>query len=113
MKSNQGTANVTTAFGEDLGDKSFTHDFEWTSFESYAEIPANELPSNVEVLKMVNAKRKASAQSSARSAEFTKRGIKAPTLEDPDVQFKTIVKALVASGKSQAVAEQIARANLG
>jgi hypothetical protein len=73
----------------------------YDAFENYEEVKsANELPSNDEVLAFVNNKKKANARQKAMQAALEAAGIEKPTLEnDKDLQWKTMYKSLIASGK--------------
>lgn len=86
-------------------------------FEAYTSIDelktANDMPSNDEIVKFVNDKRKANARQKSMQAALDAAGIAKPTLEDPKVQFTQMVKILVTSGKSDAEARAIASAALG
>lgn len=87
------------------------------SFEAYADfdemVTAQDGLSRDEQVAAVNNKRKANARQKSMQAALDAAGISKPTLEDPQVQLKTIIKALVASGRSDAEATQIAESTLG
>ena len=61
----------------------------------------------------VNNKRKAKARQKAMNAALDEAGIEKPTMEDPQVQLQTIIKALVASGRSKDEATTLAETTLG
>lgn len=77
------------------------------------EIPAKESPDADELLSYVNNKRKANARQKSMQSALDAAGIAKPTLDDPEVQFKQMVKILTTAGRSDADARQMANANLG
>lgn len=78
------------------------------------EIPAKENPTEDDILDYVNNKRKANARQKAMQASLDAAGISKPALgEDMLFTFNQMVKILVATGKSEADAKQMANANLG
>jgi hypothetical protein len=113
MKAETFKGTIESAYGSPLATPlSFSGSFD--AYESYDEAStANDLPSRDEQLAFVNNKRKANARQKAMQTALDAAGINKPTLDDPQVQLKTIIKALVASGKSEADATQIAEATLG
>lgn len=114
MKTETYSGSIENAYGKPLASTvKFSGSFE--AFENYSELVAqNELPSHQEIVDFVNNKRKANARQKSMADALTTAGIEKPTLEnDADLRFKTLVKTIVASGKSQEVAEQTARTILG
>lgn len=113
MKSETFKGSIESAYGSTLP---AAIKFEG-SFEAYADYDeaaaANDLLSHQEIVDAVNNKRKANARQKAMTAALDAAGISKPTLEDPQVQLKTIIKALVASGRSESEATQVAEATLG
>ncbi len=85
----------------------------YEAIEKFEEIPAKEMPSNEEIVDFLNTKRKANARQKSMGEALTAAGIVKPTLENnTDLQIKTMVKSLVASGKyteeaATAVAKQV------
>jgi hypothetical protein len=77
------------------------------------EIPAKEVPDADELLTYANNKRKANARQKSMQSALTAAGIEKPTLENPEEQFKQMVKILVTAGKTEEDARQMANANLG
>lgn len=78
------------------------------------EIPAKENPDADELLDYVNNKRKANARQKAMAAALQAAGIVKPEVgEDMEFTFKQMVKILLATGKDEATARQMANANLG
>jgi len=111
MKTVTVNAEVGKAYGETLP-KPLPFSFSYDELEKGDAIPAKEQLDDEDIRNAVNAKRKASARSVEQNKVLRENGISAPTLEDPDVQFKTMVRTLVAAGAPQDVAEQMARATL-
>lgn len=113
MKSESYKGTIESAYGSPLPEAiKFSGSFD--AFESYEEVAtANDLPKNSEILDFVNNKRKANARQKSMQDALTAAGINKPTLEDPQVQLKTIIKALVASGRSEDEATKVAEATLG
>ena len=112
MKTIQNHATVSKAFGQELEKEiKFTYDAE--QYEKFEEIPAKEIPDNDAILNLVNQRKVAAARAAETSRLLTEAGIKAPTLEDPKVQFATLVRTLKASGKAPAEAEALANQLLG
>ena len=85
------------------------------AFESIEEVRAkNEFPSDDEVVNFVNNRRKANARQKSMADALEAAGIEKPTLEnDKDLQLKTLIKTLVASGKTETDATQVAKSLLG
>jgi hypothetical protein len=113
MKTESFGFTIEKAFGNDLP-RALDVAAEYEAYETYAEIPANELPSEKEVVQFLNAKAKASARAAATTKALSDAGIQKPTLENSEeLRFNTIVKALVAGGIEKAAAEQQAKALTG
>jgi hypothetical protein len=105
------SGSIETAYGKTL-DTPLAYSGEATQYDSVQEAKdkdAGVWPSEKEVLKSVNADAVQSATASARKSALDAAGIKPPTAEDPDVAFKILVKTMLAQGKSQDVAEQLAK----
>jgi len=78
------------------------------------EIPAKEVPDADELLAYANNKRKANARQKAMQVALTAAGIEKPEVgKDMEFTFREMVKILVATGKTEDVAKQMANANLG
>lgn len=77
------------------------------------EIPAKEQPDPEEILAFVNNRRKASARQAAMNVALNAAGIEKPTLDEPEVQHREMVKILMKAGRDEATARQMANANLG
>lgn len=107
------TGTIETAYGKTL-DRPLPYSGEATQYESVAEAKeAGVWPSEKEILKSVNADLVQAGTAAARKSALDAAGIKAPTAEDPEVAFKILVKTMVAQGKSQEAAEQLAKQMLG
>ena len=113
MKSEKFSGTMESAYGKVLPNKvEFSGDFQ--AYENIQEIrDAKDEPSDDEVVSFVNSKRKAAARQKAMNTALDAAGIQKPTLEDPQVQLATIIKALVASGRSEAEATALAESTLG
>ena len=113
MKTEKLSGDISTAYGQALSTP-VKYEGSVSLYETPDEVrAANDWPSNDEIVNFVNRNRSANERQKLMKAALDAAGYKKPTLEDPAVQFATIVKALVASGKTQEQAEQIARASLG
>lgn len=113
MKSETFSGTIENAYGQKL-DTPIAFEGTYNAFETYQEVvEAGEVPSNDEIVKVVNAKIKANERQKAMQKALDDAGIKKPTLEDPQVQLSTMVKVLRAAGKSEEEATQQARALLG
>lgn len=106
------SAKVETAYGQTLAEP-VTFSYSYEELVKGDEIPADEQPDADDLRSYVNQKRNATARSKAQNDALTAAGISKPTLEDPNVQLSTMVKVLVAAGKSAQEADTIARATLG
>jgi hypothetical protein len=112
MKTVQNHATVRTAFGQEL-DKEIKFTYEAEIYEKFEEIPADKLPDNEAILSLVNQRVVAAARAAKTSELLTEAGITKPTLEDPKVQFATMVKTLIASGRGREEADALAKQLLG
>lgn len=113
MKLEKFTGKMESAYGNDLPTPlKFSGEFQ--AYETIEEIrAANDLPSDKEVVTSVNARRKASEVQKARTAALEAAGIKAPTNEDPRTAHKNMVAILVAQGKTEDEAVDLATKVLG
>ena len=112
MKEINKSARVETAYGNTLAEP-ITFSYTYAELQKGDEIPAAEMPDADDIRSFVNQKRNAKARSAAQNEALSAAGIQKPTLEDPEVQLKTMVKVLVAAGNTEEVAEQQARTMLG
>ncbi|MGV1006918.1 MAG: hypothetical protein ACOYEV_19630 [Candidatus Nanopelagicales bacterium] len=114
MKSETYKGTISQAYGQTLS-KSIEFNGSYDAFENIEEVKAkNEFPSDDEIVSFVNARNKANARQKSMTAALDAAGIQKPTLEnDADLRLKTMVKTLVASGKSQEEAESLAKTLLG
>ena len=109
---------IENAYGEKLEDCSYAEgktpvkslDFVGTyeALQNYASISPDEMPNEKDILLLVNNARKASARQKAMQKVLDDAGVQKPTLKDKDFQIKSMIKVLVAAGKSEDVARQIA-----
>lgn len=113
MKTEKFSGTMESAYGKVLPSKlSFEGSYEaYTSIDEVRS--AKDEPSDDEVVAFVNSKRKAAARQKAMNEALTAAGIEKPTLEDPQVQLATIIKALRAAGRSEAEATALAESTLG
>ena len=115
MKTETFKGNIESAYGKPVSPAlSFEGEFE--AFETVTELKEkNEYPSEDEIVSFVNNKRKANKRQQVMTATLDAAGYEKPTLEtDTDLQVKTIVKALMASGKhTEVTALAAAKASLG
>lgn len=113
MKTEKFSGTIESAYGSQL-DTALKFEGTFEAYESVDEVKAgNDFPNNDEILAFVNNKRKANARQKSMTETLTAAGINKPTLDDPQVQLATIIKALVASGKSKDDATKLAEATLG
>lgn len=90
---------IENAYGQPL-DKPLAFSGSYEMLVKGDEIPAKEQPDANDILNYVNAKRKANARQKAMQEVLDAAGIEKPTLENNvDLQVRTMVKSLVASGK--------------
>ena len=105
-------ARVETAYGNTLAEP-ITFSYGYEELQKSDTIPADEMPDSDDLRSFVNQKRNAAARSKAQNEALANAGIVKPTLDDPDVRLKNMVKILVANGVAADAAEQQARAVLG
>jgi hypothetical protein len=95
MKSESFSGSVASAYGETLP-KPVAFSGTYEAFETFDEVKgANELPSNDEIVTMVNNKRKANARAKATQAALDAAGIQRPDPNSPEVLRKTAIATLV------------------
>lgn len=114
MQTENFKGTIESAYGDKLPKAlSFSGSFE--AYQTLDEVPADKRPTDSEIVDFVNSKLKANARQAAMNKVLTENGITKPTLEDsPELQVKTMVKALVSSGKyDEAQATAIAKQTLG
>lgn len=120
MKRETVNGEMATAFGKPVtsyegvtGPVKYSTEVEL--FESFDELKAaNALPSNDDLVDMVNARRKNNARQAAMAKALTDAGIQKPTLEtSEELRYKNIYDALRAAKKSHEEADAIARSSLG
>lgn len=113
MKTEKFSGTMENAYGKVLPEPvKFSGSFE--ALETIEEVrAANEYPDDKEVIAWANAKRKASERQKAMNQALQDAGVTKPTLEDPQVQLATIIKALRAAGRSEDEAVALAENTLG
>lgn len=112
MKNVTKSATVTTAYGNTLPNP-ITFSYSYVEYEKGDTIPASELPDEDGIRSFVNGRLNAAARSKEQASALEAAGVKKPTLEDPNVQLATMIKVLMAAGRDEATATQIARTALG
>lgn len=113
MKSEKFSGTMESAYGKVLPSK-LTFSGTYDAYENIQEVrDAKDEPSDDEVVNFVNSKRKAAARQKSMNDALEAAGIQKPTLEDPQVQLATIIKALRAAGRSEAEATALAESTLG
>lgn len=114
MKDVTATGVIETAYGQEVK-PAIPYEFSYKAYENFEEAArANALLSNKEHLNAINNKEKASARSAKVAEVLEAKGYKKPTLENnPDLQLKTLVSVLVAAGRSEEDAMQVAKMTLG
>lgn len=103
---------IENAYGQEL-ETAIAFKGSYEHVLSYESISPKELPDREDIVSFVNAKRKANARQKSMQAALDAAGIKKPTLDDPAVQYREMVKILVKSGKSEVEAKAVASAALG
>jgi hypothetical protein len=101
------------AYGKPIAPLKYETSFE--AFDNADEIrSAGEWPKDTDVVKFVNAQRKANARQKAMQAAWDAAGLIKPTLEnDEQLRLKSMHKIFVAAGKSETEARTLASAALG
>lgn len=112
MKTETFKFNVETAYGQTLS-PAIPVSGSYEELENYEEIPAKEMPDRDDILKVVNAKRKAASRAKATTEALQAAGIEKPTAKDNSVAIREMAKIFKLRGDSDEVAEQKARAALG
>jgi hypothetical protein len=109
-----GTGVIETAYGQEVK-PAIPYEFSYEAYETFEEAARNNaLLSNKEHLNAINNKEKAQARSKKVAELLEAKGYKKPTLENnPDLQLKTLVQVLVAAGRSEEDATQVAKMTLG
>jgi hypothetical protein len=105
-------ARVETAYGRQL-DSPIDFSYVYEELIDGDSIPAAEVLEPKDMRSFVNAKRNASARSTAQNKALSDAGIEKPTLEDPAVRLAGMVKIFIANGENPTTAEQMARQALG
>ena len=105
---------IENFYGKPLTEK-LAYDAESVKYATPDEVrQANAWPKDSEIVDFVNARAKATARQNAMQAAVNAAGIVKPTLENDDqMKLKGMVKILVAAGKTEAEAKDIASNTLG
>jgi hypothetical protein len=113
MKTETFKGTIESAYGRTLPNK-LTFSGEFEAYETVDELrAANKYPSDDDIVSFVNAKEKSNARQKAMNETLNAAGIEKPTMDDPQVQLATIIKALRASGRSEEEAISLAEGTLG
>lgn len=116
MKTETFEAVAESAYGSELP-SAVKYQFTVNLLEAQSEIPAEEQPSAKDIVTLVNNKRKANARQKAMLIAFDAAGIKAPKVDESadGILFaaKQTVKTLIATGKGENEAKQMAAALFG
>ena len=105
-------AQVATAFGQTLPTP-IDFEYQYEELQKGDEIPADEQPDADDLRAYVNTKRNSAARAKAQNEALSNAGIVKPTLEDPDVRLKSMVKILIANGMDETTATVTAKTALG
>lgn len=113
MKTEVLEGTIENAYGKKL-DTPVNYKGEFQAYETAQEVrTANDMPSDDEVVSFRNQQKRAATRQKLMQDALDKAGIKKPTLENsPELRYKSIFDALVASGKSTTEADAIAKAAL-
>jgi hypothetical protein len=104
---------MESAYGKNL-EKPIRFEGSFEELQNVKEIPAKEYPTDEDILSFVNNKRKAAERQKVMNAALFGAGVEKPKLEeDKQAQLRMIFKALVAAGRSENEARQVASATLG
>jgi len=108
MKTETFSGTVENAYGEKLPTP-VRISGSYEAFETFTEVQAaNEVPSNDEIVAVVNAKRKANARAKATVEALDAAGITKPDPNSPEVLRKTLIRNLMkAKGLEESQASQI------
>src|SRR5262245_3025711 len=99
MKTVNKTAKVGTAYGQTLAEElSIAYSYE--ELQKGDVIPTDEQLDEEDIRGVVNQKRNAAARAKATNAKLEEAGIQKPTLDDPNVQVREMVKVLRAADKN-------------
>lgn len=112
MKDVTRKATVQTVYGQTLAE-AIEFEFTFSELQKGDTIPADETPDADDLRTFVNTRRASKARSEKQNEIVAGLGIAKPTLENPDVALATMIKVLVAQGKTPADANQLARTMLG
>ena len=114
MKRETFKGTIEQAYGKALATP-LSYEADYELFENAGEMrSAGEWPSDSDIVKFKNAQAKANARQKATVAALEAAGIAKPTLEtDGQFRLREMAKILVAAGKSEDEARNLASATLG
>lgn len=114
MKVVKFSGTLESAYGKALPTP-LAYDAEFSLYENPAELrAAGGWPNDATIVKFVNAQAKANARQKATVATLEAAGIVKPTIENDDqMKLREMAKILVAAGKSDDEARNIASVTLG
>jgi len=114
MKTEKFKGKIENAYGKPLA-VALPYEAEFDSFESIAEVnAANAYPKDADIVDFLNAKAKANARQKGMQVALDAAGIIKPTLEnDGQLRLRSMLKILVAAGKTEDEAKALASATLG
>lgn len=112
MKTVEFKGTIEKAYNQTLPEPvAYSGSFE--ELEKSDAIPEKEKLTDEDILSVVNNKRKASARQSAMQEALKAAGIEKPTLDDPQVQLREMIKILTKAGRSEEDARSLAETTLG
>jgi hypothetical protein len=114
MKNETFTGTIENFYGKPVS-PALTYEATVEKFETIDEVKSkNEYPSDSEIVDFINAKRKANARQKAMQVAADGAGLVKPTLEnDGQLRLKSMYKILIASGKSESEARELASTVVG
>lgn len=109
MTSEKFTGTIENFYGKPVS-PALTYEATVEKFDTIDEVKAqNEYPKDSEIVDFINAKRKANARQKAMQVSADAAGLVKPTLEnDGQLRLKSMFKILIASGKTEAEAKELA-----
>lgn len=102
---------MKSAYGSELKTP-LTYEASYRKLLSFDAIPEDEQLSEKDILQVVNDARKANARQKAMQEALDAAKIEKPSLSDPQVQLKSMIKILTTAGRTPEQARQIAEQTL-
>lgn len=102
---------MKSAYGSELKTP-LTYEASYQKLLTFDAIPEDEQLSEKDILQVVNDARKANARQKAMQDALDKAKIEKPSLSDPQVQLKSMIKILTTAGRTPEQARQIAEQTL-